>query len=310
MAAITYQFTPASDDALFSKMPTAAFMIHCYGLKRQQITGWKFNKTDICKTLGLSMSTVKKYLKWLREHGYASYERLKFQFTQWRFYPTPITKEQARSPRIIERSTFDTVEQSTFDTVLIIERNLERNEQQREPIPENPVVVFLGENLQGTDHEPMPIPDSDPIPAPEPIPLQDPEPIPAPEPVKEPVSSEKMELIYPEQLNTEQKKNAKHVIKKAPVELRQDVLFELLYRITNAKLYNPIGYLNTLITAVNNGPFTFAYKLDKAFMATITKKPDIPIAQKRLEKVDNDKFFSDLINRFGNKAVAAIRGAS
>jgi len=224
MAAITYQFTPASDEALFSKMPSAAFMIHCYGIKRQQIPGWKFNKTDICKTLGLSMSTVKKYLKWLREHGYASYERLKFQFTKWQFYPSSISTEQPSSPRIIERSTFDTVEQFTSDTVLERENSLEKKEQQHESIP-----------------------------------LPDPEPIPAQELIQEPFvvsSSETIVLEYPPQLTPDQLKNAKHTIKKCKdAALQPEVLFALAYYVSRGGVKNPCAYLAGLVRDANNGTF-------------------------------------------------------
>ncbi|MEI6422249.1 MAG: hypothetical protein WCP55_08525, partial [Lentisphaerota bacterium] len=53
------------------------------------------------------------------------------------------------------------------------------------------------------------------------------------------------------------KKACKSIIRKVkPVELQQDVLFELAYRMTLQKIRSVPGLLNTLVTAANNGTFT------------------------------------------------------
>ncbi len=67
---------------------------------------------------------------------------------------------------------------------------------------------------------------------------------------------EKEDLIYPGKLNQDQKKACKGIIKKAPVSLQQDILFELAYRMTIANLNSVPGFLNTLVTAAKNGTFT------------------------------------------------------
>ncbi|HEY4964472.1 MAG TPA: hypothetical protein VIH90_07315, partial [Candidatus Saccharimonadales bacterium] len=63
------------------------------------------------------------------------------------------------------------------------------------------------------------------------------------------------ELIYPVQLNPDQKKAAKHIIKKAPVHLQQDVLFALAYAMAQNKVKSAPAYLNGLITRANDGTF-------------------------------------------------------
>jgi len=90
-----------------------------------------------------------------------------------------------------------------------------------------------------------------------------------PEPQKTVVVSldDKEKLIYPEKLSLEQKKACKAVIKKAPVALQQEVLFELAYRMTMANLKSVPGYLNTLVTSANKGTFTRTG-------ATTASKPD------------------------------------
>ncbi len=116
---ITYQFTPASDCALFSDMPGAAFKIHTYGLKRQQIPGWKLRTSDICKTLHLSIYAVKTALKWLQKNGYASYTRA-YGFTRWIFRATPT------APGIPEQVEIRPVEQVVIQPVLKRDRYIEK----------------------------------------------------------------------------------------------------------------------------------------------------------------------------------------
>jgi hypothetical protein len=64
------------------------------------------------------------------------------------------------------------------------------------------------------------------------------------------------ELIYPTQLSPEQKKAAKHVIKKVKQpELQQPVLFALAYYMAQGKVKSPVAYLNGLISRANSDTF-------------------------------------------------------
>lgn len=112
------------------------------------------------------------------------------------------------------------------------------------------------------------------------------------------------ELIYPVELNPVQKKTAKHVIKKCNPELQQPVLFALAYAMAQNKVKSPVAYLNGLITRANNGTF----EAIQAHSTTKQTTPLIPIYQGRIKpsKVDNDEYFRDLINRFGDKAVNIV----
>ena len=64
------------------------------------------------------------------------------------------------------------------------------------------------------------------------------------------------ELIYPVQLSPDQKKAAKHIIKKVKLpELQQPVLFALAYAITSGTVKSAPAYLQGLVTRANNGTF-------------------------------------------------------
>jgi hypothetical protein len=64
------------------------------------------------------------------------------------------------------------------------------------------------------------------------------------------------ELEYPESLTAIQRKACKSIIKKAPQDMKQDVLFSLAYAITNKTINSVPGYLNQLVTSARNGTFT------------------------------------------------------
>jgi len=84
-------------------------------------------------------------------------------------------------------------------------------------------------------------------------------PLPTPPEIPEPIQKQHVvvdsDLIYPVQLNPDQKKAAKHIIKKAPVHLQQDVLFALAYAMAQNKVKSAPAYLNGLITRANDGTF-------------------------------------------------------
>ncbi len=87
--------------------------------------------------------------------------------------------------------------------------------------------------------------------------LKEQQPIPIPEQKTVVVFlDDKEDLIYPAQLTKDQKKSCKAVIKKAPIAVQQDVLFELAYRMTLQNIRSVPGFLNTLVTSANNGTFT------------------------------------------------------
>ncbi len=64
------------------------------------------------------------------------------------------------------------------------------------------------------------------------------------------------ELKYPANLTPIQRKACKSIIKKAPQDMKQDVLFSLAYAITNKTINSVPGYLNQLVTSARNGTFT------------------------------------------------------
>ena len=87
-------------------------------------------------------------------------------------------------------------------------------------------------------------------------------PLPTPPEIPEPIQKQHVvvdsELIYPPQLNPEQKKAAKRIIKKIKnPELTQDILFELAYIITSGNIKKSVpACLHGLVTSANeNGYF-------------------------------------------------------
>jgi hypothetical protein len=81
---------------------------------------------------------------------------------------------------------------------------------------------------------------------------------PLPEPIEntESIVVVDSELIYPAQLNPDQKKAARHIIKKVKQpELQQPVLFALAYAMVNQKINSVPAYLQGLVTRANNGTF-------------------------------------------------------
>jgi hypothetical protein len=105
-------------------------------------------------------------------------------------------------------------------------------------------------------------------------------PLPAPpvhEPDRESIVVVDSELIYPVQLNPDQKKAAKHIIKKVKQpELQQPVLFALAYAMAQNKVKSAPAYLQGLVKRANSGTF------EPVGATTASKgesKPLIPIWQ-------------------------------
>jgi hypothetical protein len=63
-------------------------------------------------------------------------------------------------------------------------------------------------------------------------------------------------LVFPSKLSEPQLNAAKHRIKLAPIDMQQAILIVLAANLAKGTVKNPIGYLNTLITAANNATFT------------------------------------------------------
>ncbi len=189
-------------------------------------THWKFNARDLKRRLNIGMNKVYRVMQELIRAGYASYYRIQ-SGTIWNFYDTPQNTEIAASPVDIDRVNTEHVENSC---------DLER-------------IDFL--EIKKQQHVPLPIREK----IPEVVPIQEQKPV--------VVSFEEKEhLVYPEKLTKDQKKACKSVIKKAPVALQQDVLFELAYRMTLQNIRSIPGFLNTLVTAANNGTFTRTGAID------------------------------------------------
>ncbi|MEI6067965.1 MAG: hypothetical protein WCP96_11520 [Methylococcaceae bacterium] len=285
MATITYQFAPLSDVVLFDvEMPSTFKTIHAYCLKRLNITGWRIQPADIAKEFKCHIKTAYRALWWFREHGYGIKED-----GRWIIYPTP------RPPVNTDTEPLEAWTKMSIVEPVLMDKNVQHIDKEsfkeketttasqlpgQIQLEQKAVVVFEIERQVDTIILPAPV---------------------TPDLIEDDV------LVYPVQLDKGDLKAAKKHIKKAPLELQQDVLFELLYRITKAKITNPIGYLITLIRESNGDAPIFNYKKDKAFMASINKVP-LVIKKPPIEtpKVDNNAFFAALINRLGDQARAAI----
>ena len=106
MQTISFPFFAAPASIITSAIPSDAKAILLYMLYRQGVPGWKMQKSDVCKTLGLSLYAVKQGLRWLLKAGYATYTRTKFQFTKWEFFVEPIPSNNHQ----VEIPTVDQVE--------------------------------------------------------------------------------------------------------------------------------------------------------------------------------------------------------
>lgn len=286
MTAITYPFSTMSDTVLFdTKMNPTKKIIHTYCIKRLNIKGWQLNPEDIAKQIGCSTKTVLRALWWFRDNGYGK----RTNDTGWIVYPSPqIPKNNPQEP-IEKRTTLSILEPVFMDqNVQHINKECFKEKEQQQPvvttppispiIVDVPVVVFEEEKHIET----IIIPDTVTV-------------------------TEESNLIFPDKLDKADLKAAKKHIKKAPIELQQDVLFELMYRITKTKISNPIGYLLTLIATANGEIPTFNYKKDKAFMASINKS-SLVIKKPPIEasKEDNDTWFKNMIKGLGQEAANLV----
>jgi hypothetical protein len=228
---------------------------------------WKVIKSAVCKTLELSMYIVKKSLSWLRNHGYAVYRRSKTGYGEWFIFSEPQPTTPVKPAQFV-------IPALATPTALVTPINLVTHKEQQH---EQPIIA--------------------PIPEPVPIPEQQTVVV---------FSEDKEDLTYPAQLNKDQKKYTKAKIKTVPVELQQDVLFELAYRMTLQTIHNLPGYLNNMVIAANNGTFTrtggngSVKKVNPAFAATQA----LFDKQATFKKSDEKTYKTGIAN-----VRAAIRGA-
>jgi len=269
-------FIKTGKDMFFNRsIPPICREIHSLAVDLLRQPHWILRKQHIANLLEISLRTVNRYFNLLVKMGLALYDAKK---DRWHVFKSPKARNSAPSsvvglpPEVVVGlpPEVDNIKNNTY-------REKTTTQPPSEPIitpdPVTPaVVVFSGENLPGTDHDPIPIPEGDPL-EPEPTPLHDPEPI--PEPVKEPV-----ELKYPEQLTPKQKSDIKHHIKKAPIEHRQAILSTLAHYLALGTIRTPIGWVRSRAEeAAKTGEFTPV----GAASATITYNPDNDPTQARLK---------------------------
>lgn len=269
----TSNFTQVSNTLLNSVIPAKAQKVLLYLLSKP--SNWQLRFNDIKFRLGLSTYSTRQALRWLTNAGYLIYQRLKSGHTVWRVYDTP----QAETPAAMPRVEIPHVE-NRF--VLETLRQTEIQEQQPSDIPiitPEPIVVVSGAVISEIVGNSSPVS----------------------------VDSSTDGLTYPDKLTKEQRKQAKHVIKKCKPELKQDVLFALGYAMVQGTVKNPVAYLQGLIKSANNGLFTpVEVNLKGKNVSTLTERLEIERkrkeeAQKRL-KVDNNRFFQMLKEKYGHSS--------
>ncbi len=237
-------FTIYANDLINSDIPPTPKAILIYLLSKPDT--WRIKAHDIRKQLGLSAYAVKNGLRWLLSAGFAAYTRLKSGHTIWRIFSSP--KLDYDSPFNLQKPNSETP--------------FEKQES-----PCRPVIPPQVEIPQVAFRPVLVITETEERKKPRPTQIS--------EPLLEPrvVVSSDEDLIYPSQLTEPQRKQAKHVIKKAPVDLQQAILTALAYCMTQGSVKSPVAYLNGLITRAANGTF----EAIGASGATVHSKPIIPI---------------------------------
>jgi hypothetical protein len=242
-------FTINANDLFKGPMPLGARSVLLYLLSKP--ANWQVRAHDIQRQLCQTAYTVRKALRWLCSAGYAYYIRQSTGKTVWSVFSKPQTPSPLFTPEV-PSAVFATetvlpvftpevpsplftpeavmpVFASTAATPALPPR-VEFSHIENQPV----LTIFQTEEIKKQQHETLPEPQKTVV-----------------------VSCEDNEsLKYPEQLSKDQKKYIKAKIKTAPVDLQQDVLFELAYRMTLQTIHNVAGYVNNLIIAANNGTFT------------------------------------------------------
>jgi hypothetical protein len=178
---------------------------------------WQVKAHDIRKQLGLTAYAVKNGLRWLLVAGFAAYTRLKSGHTIWRIFS---------NPKVAHNAAF-AQPKTSYSPVILPQVEIPQ-------VAFQPVLVITETEVR-----------KKPLPAP-----------PVHEPDRESIVVVDYDLIYPEQLNPEQKKAARHIIKKVKQpELQQPVLFALAYAMAQNKVKSAPAYLQGLVKRANNGTF-------------------------------------------------------
>jgi hypothetical protein len=297
--ALINNFTQIDNEIICSKMPPLAYRIYSYLISKPE--NWKTKAHDIQKQLGLTAYSVRKGLRWLCSAGFAEYIRMKTGHTVWNIFSNP----QVFTPKItssafatetvlpvftpeITSPAFATETALPVFTAEITSPAFATETALPVFTPEITSPAFATETVLPVFTAEITSPALPPrvefphvenmhdltIFETEEIKKQQHEPLPEAQKTVVVFSEDKEDLIYPAQLNKDQKKYTQNKIKTAPVELQQDILFELAYRMTLQTIRNLPGFINTLITAANNGTFTLSggsgsvKKVNPAFAAT------------------------------------------
>ncbi len=127
---INYSFAPTPLSALFdAEMPSTFSKIHSYILYRLQLPDWKLSKADVANRFDISMSTVKRAFRWLREHGYLKHNGL----NNWQVYPSSnLSKGVINEP--LER---------VINEPLYIEVSLQRKKEQQPVVTTRPTTKTM-----------------------------------------------------------------------------------------------------------------------------------------------------------------------
>jgi hypothetical protein len=201
---------------------------------------WEFNARDVKRRLNIGMNKVYKVMQELIRAGYATCRRIQ-SGAIWNIYDTPQNVETATAPVESHRVNFEHVgNECVLERNDLVERNTTTPTTSAAPTPTQNIVVVIDELKQD-------------------------------------------DLIYPPQIKD--LKPIKKVLKKIKPEIvakipaiKQEVLFELAYRMTLQKLHSVPAFLNTLVTAVNDGTFTRT-GTKQATSGTISNKAHIDTQQ-------------------------------
>lgn len=260
-------FTQIDNSLVNNSMPSVAKNILIYLLSKP--SSWQPKAHDIQKQLGLTAYSVRKALRWLCSAGYAAYVRLKSGHTVWKIFSKPKPKDEYGSPVAQPETAY------------------------------SPAMTPQVENTQVAIQPVLIITETEEIN----------KPLPAPAGIPESVNNVVVDsgLIYPVQLNPEQKKAAKHIIKKVKQpELQQPVLFALAYAITSGTVKSAPAYLQGLVKRANDG----AFEPIQADSGTKADTRHIEATQERLKAYRQSlPSKPEKAKGFINQARAALRGA-
>lgn len=236
---------------------------------------WQFNARDVKRRLGVGMNKVYRIMRELIQAGYATYQRIQ-SGTIWNIYDTKQGSETATAPESIDRVNSERVQnERVLEKTDLTERKKQQQAAVIAPISTTPMIN-------------IPVVVSDEL--------------------------KKEDLIYPSQvkeikpLKALLKKIKPEIIAKTPA-IKQEVLFELAYRMTLQQMRSVPAFLNTLITAVNNGTFTLTVAPGTTPSATTGKKQvdetqvllaeynSIPISSPSVSKAGIASLRSGLFNK-------------